>query len=317
MFRRLGDIVFRRSLADGTPMMILSFGEREAGVPLRSLQHELDITDDSPDGRMLGRIAESLDYVACLRPGDPMPAEVVDGQASWEPTNAHRRTAATRLRLQLLAWIDPAAAQEAGAERDIEAQMQRDPVIRSKVQAAFREAAATLELESPAEVVAVVERLSEETAYIEALRELLLSRVQALMARVGQMLRGSGRIDLNRRDDLTQMVRLGEIALKQFRARFEDVDVQTAEIIPMLRNADSQIAFIRSNRDTLYRSLRGWEPVLNDWAKAGGPSAELGPVITATYHFLAQRYLPYSEWPVSNSLRHSGRVRTPERVMAW
>jgi hypothetical protein len=317
MFSKLGDIMFRRSLTDGTPMMILPFGEREAGLPLRSLQHAFEISDDSPDGQMLGQIAESLDYVTCLRPGDPLPAEVVNGQASWEPSAAHRRTAATRLRLQLLAWLDPAAGKEAGTAQDIEARIEGDPAIRAKVQTAFREAATTLDLASSEEVVALVERVGEELAFIEALRERLLARVQALVARVGQIVRSSARVDHQRREDVTQVLRLGGMALGQFRARFEDVDAQTGEIIATLRNADSQIAYIRSNRDTLYRSLRAWEPVLEEWRKADAKGLELGPVIATTYQFLAQRYLPTSEWPSFNSLRQAGAPRKPEHTMVW
>ena len=306
MFSKLGEIMFRRSLSDGTPMMILPFGEREAGLPLRSLQHAFGIADESPDGQMLGRIAESLDYVHCLRPGDPLPAEVINGQASWEPAVEHRRTAATRLRLQLLGWIDPSAAQEVGAARDIETLLESNPAIRGKVQAAGSEA-----------VVALVERLGEELAFIEALRELLLSRVQVLVARVGQMVRGAGRIDYQRREDMTQVLRLATIALNQFRSRFAEVDVQTGEIIATLRNADGQIAYIRSNRDVLYRSLRAWQPALDAWRKADGAAADIGPVVATTYQFLAQRYLPTSEWPTFNSLRQARASRKPERTMIW
>ena len=317
MFGRLGDIVFRRSLTDGTPMMILPFGEREAGLPLRSLQHAFGISDESPDGQMLGQIAESLDYVACLRPGDALPGEVINGRASWQPSAAHRRTAASRLRWQLLAWLDPVAAQDAGSAREIEARLESDTAIRAKVQTAFREAAVALDVPGSEEVVALVERIGEELAFIEALRERLLARVQGLLARVGQIVRGAGRVDHQRREDITQILRLGTVALAGFKARFDDVDAQTGEIIATLRNADGQIAYIRSNRDTLYRSLRAWEPVLEAWDKAEAAGGEWAAVIAATYHFLAQRYLPTSEWPSFNSLRQPGAPRKPEHTMVW
>ena len=314
MFSRLGAIMFRRSLTDGTPMMILPFGEREAGLPLRSLQHAFGIADGSPDGQMLGQIAESLDFVTCLRPGDPLPAEVINGRASWEPSDAHRRTAANRLRLQLLGWLDPALARETG---DIEARLENDPAIRAKVQAAFRGAAAALELAGSEEVVALVTRLGEELAYIEAWRERLLAPVRALVARVGLMARATGRVDHQRREDVAQVLRLGTLALRQFRARFVDVDAQTGEIIATLRNADSQIAYIRSNRDTLYRSLRAWQPILEDWVRLDDAGGEVAPVIATTYQFLARRYLPTSEWPSFNSLRQAGAPRKPEHMMVW
>jgi phosphoserine phosphatase len=317
LFSRLGSISFRRADADGTPIMVVPFGEREAGVPLRSLQHAFNIGDETPDGQMLGLIAESLDYVTALQPGDLLPAEVVSGMASWEPNARHRQTAATRLRLQLLAWLDPAAARTAcGA--DIGERLEADPALRAKVQAAFREAAAELELASMDEVVALVERLTEEFAFIEALRERLLGRVQVLTVRLGQLGHGAARMDQQRREAITQVQRLSGQALAQFRARFEEIDAQTGEIIATLRNADSQIAYIRSNRDTLYRSQRAWETVLETWRKADGAGSEAAwHAVSETYQFLARRYLPASEWPSFNSLRQAGAPRKPEHAMVW
>ncbi len=316
LFTKLGTVSFRRALTDGTPMMIVPFGEREAGLPLRSLQHAFDIPDGSPDGRMLGLIAESLDYVTCLCVGDPLPAEVVNGTASWEPTARHRQTAAMRLRLQLLAWLDPAAARAAGG--NLEARLETDAGLRATVQNAFREAATALDLASGEDVVALVARFTEELAFIEALRDRLFGRVLTLCARLGVIARGANRQDLHRREDITQVQRLASLALTQFRGRFEDIDAQTGEIIATLRNADSQIAYIRSNRDTLYRSHRAWQPVLDAWQKAEVAGGEaLWPAVGVLYQFLAQRYLPSNEWPSFNSLRQAGAPKKPEHTMTW
>jgi hypothetical protein len=318
LFRKLGPISFRRAETDGTPMMIVPFGESEAGVPLRSLQQAFGIGDETPDGRMLGLIAESLDYVTSLSPGDPLPAEVVDGSASWEPARRHRQVAAMRLRLQLLGWLDPAAAREAQRAGDAEGRLETDPALRARVQAAFREAAAALGLECAEAVVVLVERLGEEWAFIEALRERLLGRVQALAGRMTGYARAAARPDDQRREAITQVQRLLGGALSRFRARFEEIDAQTGEIIATLRNADSQIAYVRSNRDALYRSLRAWEPVLDGWAEAeaaGGGAA--WAAIAEIYQFLARRYLPANQWPALNSIRQGGTPPRPEHAMVW
>jgi len=323
IFSRLGDILFRRSLSDGTPLMIQPFGSREAGLPLRSLQRAFGITDESPDGQMLGQIAESLDYVVCLRPGDPLPGEVVTGRASWEPSAAHRRRAVMRLRLRLLAWLDPEAARAAGAMRGIEARMQTDPAIRGKIQAAFREAAVALDVAGSEAVVALLARIGEELAFIEALRERLLMRVPAWRVRIRRIIHKARRADPLQHQDVTQVLRLGDIALAGFKARFADVDAQTGDIIAMLRNADGQIAYIRSTRDTLYRSLRAWEPVLDAWRTVDPSGAAVRGMVASTYHFLAQRYLPASEWPLFNArrekgaLRQQGAPRPPGHRMIW
>ena len=110
VFTMLGAVSFRRARADGTPVMVVTLGDREAVVPLRALQREFGIGDDSADGRMLGLIAESLDYVCGLSLGDKLPSEVLTGRASWEPSAEHKRLAMNIIRLQLLSWIDPEAA---------------------------------------------------------------------------------------------------------------------------------------------------------------------------------------------------------------
>ena len=57
--------------------MVVQLGDKQAALPLISLQREFDILDDSADGRMLALIAQSLDFVAGLRLGDPLPKEVL------------------------------------------------------------------------------------------------------------------------------------------------------------------------------------------------------------------------------------------------
>src|SRR6185312_7558118 len=81
VFSQISDPVFRRSETDGTAVMVVQLGDREAALPLRALQREFGIEDASNDGRMLGLIAASLDFVAALRIGDKLPAEVLTGQA--------------------------------------------------------------------------------------------------------------------------------------------------------------------------------------------------------------------------------------------
>src|SRR4051794_13549794 len=81
MFAVFGDPLFRRAETDGTPVIVVRLGDRDAAIPLRSLQREFEIPDDSEDGRMLALIAQSLDFVAGLHLGDALPTEVLTGQA--------------------------------------------------------------------------------------------------------------------------------------------------------------------------------------------------------------------------------------------
>jgi hypothetical protein len=313
VFARFNDALFRRAEADGMPVMVITLGEGQAALPLRALQREFHIEDDSEDGRMLGLIAESLDYVTCLRPGDKLPAEVLTGEASWTPEPRHRRLAGARLRLRLLAWLEPSAAPGSGAP----ARLESDPALRAQVQRAFEEAAKTLGLPDAEAVLQVVEGLAEELAYIEALREGLLGRVQAMCARLETL--GVGwRGNAERQTTLTQVRRLAQIARTQLAARFAEVDAQTAEILGALRNAESQRAFIRSSRDWLYRSRRAWEPLLADWDAAGtGLDDAAWLRLGRSYQFLAPRFMPVQEWEVASSLRQKGRAGLFGPIMQW
>ena len=162
VFHTLTDVLFRRAEADDTPVMVMSLGERTAAVPLRALQRELGIAEDSPDGRMLGLIAQSLDFVTGLQLGDPLPTEVLDGRASWTPGRRPSRRGGARLRLQLAAWLRPEAAgvvmPDAGSLRRLD----EDPAMRQQINAAMEQAARDLGLADRGEVVRLLETLAEE-----------------------------------------------------------------------------------------------------------------------------------------------------------
>jgi hypothetical protein len=319
IFTVLGPVMFRRSAQDGAPVMIIPFGDREASVPLRSLQREFGIGDETPDGRMLGLIAESLDFVAGLQPGDKLPAEVLNGKASWEPRQQHRALAAARVRLRLLTWLQPdALAGDLPGDADSVRRLDEDPQLRVRVAGAFAAAAETLGLPGPNDVVRLVEELAEELAYIESLRDTLLRRIKLLAARVEHLGRNRRAGDANRMEPINQVGRLTSIALKQIGGRFDEVDAQTGEVLAALRNAGSQQSFIRSNRDFLYRCQRAWDPILKEWDHAGTSLDDwTWHLIGRTYQFLAPRYMPVTEWQAFNSLRQARSARQPERAMTW
>ncbi|HEY0418706.1 MAG TPA: hypothetical protein VGC80_04225 [Acetobacteraceae bacterium] len=317
IFTSLGSVIFRRAETDSTPVMVIQLGDRQAAVPLRALQREFSIDDECPDGRMLGLIAESLDFVNGLHIGDVLPSEVLTGRASWEPGRRHRERVAARLKWQLLVWLNPDMSEggEGAASRAL--QLDTDPALRQQVHQAFVEAARVLQLRDTEAVLTLLENLTDELSYIEALRDQLLLRVQKLAVRLERM--GPGyRSGGQRLETMTQVQRLVGLALKQILGRFEEVDAQTGEVMAALRNIDSQQAFIRSNRDMLYRSLRAWEPILREWDGIdGAPREVVWSLIGRSYHFLAPRYMPVQEW---QSISARWRARSKNKLvnaMCW
>ena len=266
-------------------------------MPLQAVAKLFSISADSPDGRLLHLVGQSLRFVTALRLGDPLPAEVLTGEASWHPSAYHRQIASARLQLQLVNWIG------GGAEgQQITSQMLvvsvDDPSIRPRVQEALRQAAGELGIEGggPA-VAALIEELAGELAYIEALRERLLGRVQGMVRRLGR-LGQDGALAPARRETLFQVGRLAGMGLAQISSRFDQVDSQTGEILPALRNLERQRTFLRPNRDWLYSTQIAWEPVLADWeTEPLSLAAErVWKVLDRLYRFLAPRYMAVQAW---------------------
>ncbi len=111
VFRRLQPVLFRRA-EDGQPALVASLGAEEAVLPLRALRREFGIAGDSEDGRTLGLVEQALDYVAGMRPGDPLPPEVLgdaDPGAGSEPTREQQRLAVLRVQAVLHAGVSPRA----------------------------------------------------------------------------------------------------------------------------------------------------------------------------------------------------------------
>ena len=294
VFSTLGDVRFRRSDTDGTPVLAMTLGEREAQIPLDALQREVGIASDSPDGRMLELIAAALDHVPSLQPGDRLPSEVLSGRASWRPSPDHLRLAGVRLRLNLVAWLSP-KSHWAKAKRDGPTllRLADDPALSREVQAAALAAARLLGLGDAAQLLGLLTELSEEMSYIEALRERLLARVEALCRQVSE-LQGTRKHGGTLGDTLSQVHRLARLAFHDLRVRFDDVDAITSAFDTLARNLDGLRSFIRNTRDYLYRNQRAWEPLLRRGDAAAGVS--VSGLLTATYQFLAQRSMPTTAW---------------------
>jgi hypothetical protein len=117
---------------------------------------------------------------------------------------------------------------------------------------------------------------------------------------------------------LTPVQRLLTTAGNQLGDRFDEVDARTGDILPVLRDAGPQQAFIRASRDWLYRSQRAWEPLLNEWDGAGGmDDGSVWQLIGRTYQFLAPLYMPVTEWQAYNSGRRERAERPTAKVMQW
>ncbi len=315
-FAKMGDIVFRLAETDQTPIVSISLGASAAAVPLKALQAELRIADDTADGQMLGLIAKSLDFIGELRLGDKLPVEVLGAGASWEGDPVHRELAIARLRLQVAALLDSGPAAEAVWVRASAAKVLSaydNPDMKAKQRAAMSELAAKLGLADAAAAAELVEEVAGELSFIEALRDRLLVPVRLLSERATLLSLTLGSNPSGA--EVTGRVRyLAGVAHDRIAGRFATIDGQTRPVLDFLREFEVRRDVVRTHRDWLYCTLRAWQPLLAEWAELEpGWSDAAWPLLHKSYRFLAARFLPTQEWQSVQKAKMEG---APTR-MVW
>ena len=325
VFQKLGDLHFEINPA-GEAVLVVKLAKNEVSLPFEGLKREFGITDESPDALMLQSVAKGLKFVKGLRIGQPLPMEILNREASWQLSERHVRIAYQRVSLQLCNWLT--GGQEVISDPDALLQLADDPQIKKQVNNAFGGAAIKLGFgrEHKEEVIKEVQVLAHELAYIEALRD-RLRHIQGMGAKIQKLRRMYGH-ERTVHEVAEQVSRLIERAVSEFTASFDEVDAQTGEILSVLRNLDSQISYIRDERDELAVKLFAWEDLLLLWDKAEIKTGPDKPVLLRkTYRFLAPRYMVVKEWVLMtklvgtgagvSQLGADGKPKKPINVMRW
>lgn len=293
-FTSFEELYFR--LTDtGEPVVVLKMAGNEAILAFDGIKREFGLSEDSADGRLLNKIAEGLQFVRGLKPGDTLPKEVTTREASWEPTDRHRRIARQRLTMQLVTWLTGDEHIFTSAEEL--AQVAEDPQVKKNINLAFAEAAEELGLgrERREEVVGYIETLAKELAYIEAERDIF-----AEIRKIDEKVQGLRRIygsDRGMIETVDQVARLCQRAIGLFQENFDQIDAQTGEILAMLKNIDNQTDYIRSARDELFRKLMPWEEFFPIWKTVFVVKSDDNVLrIRDLYQFLAPRFMQVNEW---------------------
>ncbi len=297
-FAALRDGLFRMSEHTRAPAFAVRYGDVEGVLSFPAIRRELGLAEGSPDAAMLESIGSALKFVSLLRIGDPLPAEVLTGEASWTVEPRHSELALSRLTMQLVTW----STGEEASITDLEAlsQVVDDPATRAKAEQAVAAASARVSMATE-EVKATLRRLAEELSYVEAMRE----RFQVILAM-------RAKLDLVRRrahgersllDIAHAVTRLMTIAVKELQNQLEQVDAQTGEVVAMLKNPEAQVRYIREKRDELYCRLVAWTDLLDRWSRLEPKASEQAAgLLRDTYRFLAPRYMPSQEWTLASKL---------------
>lgn len=296
------EITFERRDGEEHPVMIVPMQDQSIAMHFPGVIKELSLTEDDSDHVMLETVSRSLDFVCMLRVGDTIPTEVTTGSASWSVHERHREIAHHRLMLKILSWITKSEREAADAEEL--ATLMNDPEIRKTIDEGFISVAEALgyERSQKEEVVALVELLAEELSYIEALRE-VYQAIRAIKPVVSDLI-ATSKFDDFMRETANSVDRLTGEAIQSYQHDFLQLDAQTGEIISVLKNADSQVRFIREMRDDLARRLLAWDGIENKWQRLKKKNrTAVDEVLMETYRFLALRFLPAVNWKlVSQSL---------------
>ena len=244
-------------------------GSTFGAVPLSTLRTTFDIAVDSYDDRLLGIVEASLRYVKIIRPGESIPRELLDGTASWQVSDENRARARNRLLVQLASWVSGKEIVVSDAAQ-IE-QIVEDPGTKQRVTDAYVQLTQRLGLppERQNEIEVRVGAFAHELAYIEALRD-RFGAVRSILGKI-ERLRNAYRLD--------------------------QVDAQSGEVLALMKNLDSQIAFTRRMRDDLHMRVMDWDDMIEKWDSVEIERSNANEnMVKSTYRFLAQRYLKTNVW---------------------
>jgi len=312
-FHKMEEVHFQLSGADKEPTLLAKYAKNEVVLTLKGISKEFNIDPKSADGQMLDQVGKGLKYVKGLRLGDPLPKEILTREASWSLSARHRQVAYQRVSLQLVNWMS--GGETMITDPDELLQLAEDPAIKKQIAAAFGEAAEKLGYgrDQKEEVVKHVEELAKELAYIEALRD-RFRRVRVMDDKVQQLRRLYGR-EKSVLEIADQVARLVVRAVQEFEQMFLEVDAQTGEILSVLRNLSTQVAYIRDKRDDLHIRLMAWDDILDSWQKVEMKASPHHPtLLRETYKFLAPRFMMVKEWVLMSKLQDGGSLKAVSQV---
>jgi hypothetical protein len=294
----LGEPVFRLSEGTRIPSMVVQLDSQEAVLPLQSVAREFRVDPTSADGQMLNLIEQALEFVVSLKLGDKLPSELNGGAASWEPNGQDRRIAASRVRHNLVRSVFARLGKPVAISGMVGWEDQ--PNNRKLLQQAITGAAAQLDGTDEDEVTARLASISEEMAYIEAMRRPLTRGIGNIRDKLLQIVLGE--VPISQQETFKQVQSLARLGIKEIMSRFDDVDVRLDDFLGVLRDVPVAIAGLRRQRDWLFRTNRAWTSVFSDWDAAPKRFDEfLLRVVERTYVFLAPRFMSFQEWTTAES----------------
>ena len=291
------DACFGLSPTTGEACYNVPLGDVQASLPLDTVASSFNIGKNSTDAQLLQIVKNSLKFVKEIRPGDSIPSEILDGTASWKVEPHHRDIARARISVQLTSWMTGKHVDSIDAA-ELE-MIAANPETKKKVQEALDVMAEKLGLtgDSKKDVVNRFEELARELSYIEALRERFV-KIQRLFANFN-LLAGIYKRERTVLEDIMRIRVLMKKPVDEIASLFEQIDVNTGEIMNTMRKFAAQIRYIRGGRDDLHQRFLRWDDLLTKWE---GVAIEQGPIVDRlvriTYQFVARHFPQGNDWGV-------------------
>ncbi|MDR3438244.1 hypothetical protein [Telmatospirillum sp.] len=318
VFSRFAECLFHLSAPGEEFVLSVNIGGNQVVLPVAGLIKEFAVGPD--DIKMLELVGQAVRFVRGLRIGDALPKEVLTGEASWEVSPKHQMLARQRVLMQLVNWLSGSGTLMTSPEQLM--QLANDPATKKKVTEAFAEAADRLGIgrENREQMVPYVAKLSDELAYVEALREVVES-VRSMSVKVEGLTKVYQR-EKGLLQTIDQVRKLMLVAMADFDDRIAELDAQTGEIISVLKNLENQVLFIREKRDELYTRLLAWREFIDEWRRVDvAMSLKMENVIARLYQFLAARYMKTDEWVLMTQLQIRAQsiddLKNKKKVLVW
>lgn len=324
-FASFPDAQFRLDESEGVPVYSFGLGAQNVALPIAGIKREFTIREYGHDAVMLNTVERSLRFVSLLGIGDPIPPEVLTGDASWQPSEIHKVSARNRVGAHIIAWQleQPVTLDDPIKLERFIAEHVDDDRIADALAGIALELGSNIEVENATPGIGSVSEIMDaavkEISYIEALREryLAVCRVRARLRKVRRDFAHHASVI----SEVDPVARLIAIPIHAMGLSLTEVDARLSSVVSLFGNFGFHRDAIRGIRDEMYARLTPWDGITEDWARLSGNIADpyaVTPLLRDLYRYLAPRYMPADKWSLLLAKdRRLDESRNYGKVVTW
>ncbi len=275
--------------------MYVQLGDNQVSLTLNAVRKNFEIDSTSEDSQLLELVSKSLPLVKRIRPGDSIPKEVLDGTASWSVEDHHRIMSKTRMVIALAQQIMGEEQVVPDARKLIE--LAEDPEVKKKAKEGIEKIAEANGFDKGKHhlVVSMIDQLSDELSYIEALKEHFL-KVNSISQRLKDTQKTFGE-DKGLCEEIDRIHILLKGPFKHYRKIFVNLSNHITDINEVVQSFSTTIELIRKSRDQLRSSFMDWEELVQNWQdQTLERDSGVEGLVRDTYRFVATNFPQTQGW---------------------